>query len=80
MFARDCGWALPLFYDQCMSYSVEAPKTGAGGFKLALGSLNSLGERWELLEGLKWLHNTVWSSQGWLQSLLHQILLHPAEL
>lgn len=66
--------------DKWVRLSVVAPKTAAGGLKLALRGLNALGEQRELLASVDRLHGAIWLSKAHTQLLWRQISLHPAEL
>lgn len=48
--------------NMCVKYLVEAPKTAAEVFQLALRGLNTLGEQQELSSSVDRLRGAIWSS------------------
>lgn len=53
----------------CAEYSVEVPMTAADLFKLEVHGLNTLGEKWELLNDVYRLQSTLRTFAALQQSL-----------
>lgn len=63
--------------EKSIYYSVNAPTTSVGVFKLAVHSLNTLGEQREVLTAMDWLPIAIWSYESQIESHLRS---HLAEL
>lgn len=66
--------------DKSVEHSVEVSMTAAADFKLALSSLNTIGEQQELLAGIYRLYGPTRSSKAQVQSAPGQISSHLSEL
>lgn len=59
MFSSSLWQMFSVIRDKCVDYSVKAPTTGGGTFKLALCGLNTIAQQQNLFLGVGRLPNSI---------------------